>query len=117
MTTTATGLDPVVRDADAPRLAPAWFRPAVFILAPVTASFLAWWGLVATRELGLAGTMSEALNGFSTPANATARTCTTSTVAAAHARSATAAAACAEARAAAIARTDGLSAPATTVER
>ena len=71
MTAAVVALDPVVRDSDASRLAPVWFRPAVFILAPVTASFLAWWGLVATRELGLGGTMSEALNGFSTPANAT----------------------------------------------
>ena len=32
--------------------APVWFRPAVFILAPVSASFLAWSALVAGQQFG-----------------------------------------------------------------
>ncbi|MGE2736454.1 oligosaccharide repeat unit polymerase [Mycolicibacterium vaccae] len=52
--------------------APAWFNPAVFILAPVAMSFLAWTGLVASQELG-SGTSSEALTGFSVPAPVSSR--------------------------------------------
>lgn len=47
---------------------PAWFTPAVFIMAPVVMSFLAWFALVARRDLGGPETMSEALTGFATPA-------------------------------------------------
>ena len=48
--------------------APVWFSPGVLILAPVSLSFLAWSALVASQELGQPAT-SEALTGFSAPAN------------------------------------------------
>ncbi len=48
--------------------APLWFSPGVLILAPVSVSFLAWAALVARQRLGGRQTMSEALNGFSAPA-------------------------------------------------
>ncbi|TFV59666.1 oligosaccharide repeat unit polymerase [Mycobacterium sp. PS03-16] len=47
---------------------PAWFSPAVLILAPVTLSFLAWSALYARRQFGGPQASSEALTGFATPA-------------------------------------------------
>ncbi|MFS0899165.1 O-antigen polymerase [Mycolicibacterium litorale] len=53
--------------------APAWFTPAVLILAPVGMSFLAWSALFARQRLGQPEAASEALTGFSTPAEVTGR--------------------------------------------
>ena len=39
---------------------PAWFTPAVFIMAPVVMSFVAWFALVVRRNLGGPETMTEA---------------------------------------------------------
>ena len=50
-----------------------WFIPAVFILAPVGASFGAWAVLGALDLLGYAGGSWEKLAGFSEPAPLTAR--------------------------------------------
>jgi len=57
------------------QLSPAsrWFNPAVFILAPVGASFGAWLVLGGLYVLGYAGGSWEKLAGFSTPANLTLR--------------------------------------------
>lgn len=52
--------------------APAWFNPAVFILAPVALSLLAWAGLVASQQFGSA-TTSAALTGFDIPAPVSGR--------------------------------------------
>lgn len=57
----------------APFASPLWFSPAVLILAPVCMSFLAWWALVASQQLGLSQPNSAALTGFSVPADATGR--------------------------------------------
>jgi len=53
--------------------APAWFTPAVLIVAPVVLSFTAWSGLVALQRLGNSATASEALTGFAIPADVTGR--------------------------------------------
>lgn len=50
-----------------------WFTPAVFILAPVGASFGAWVVLGGLYLLGYAGGSWERLAGFSEPANLTLR--------------------------------------------
>lgn len=52
--------------------APTWFNPAVFILVPVLMSMLAWAGLVAAQRFGSA-TTSDALTGFSEPAQVSPR--------------------------------------------
>jgi hypothetical protein len=59
----------VVRHAGTSPRAPVWFSPGMLILAPVSLSFLAWSALVASQQLGQPA-MSEALTGFSAPANA-----------------------------------------------
>ncbi|RZT18939.1 hypothetical protein EV589_3201 [Mycobacterium sp. BK558] len=51
----------------------SWFNPAVLIMAPVILSFLAWIALVARQQFDQAQQASEALNGFSSPAHASAR--------------------------------------------
>ncbi|WP_197374932.1 O-antigen polymerase [Mycolicibacterium baixiangningiae] len=61
-----------VRQTESSR-APAWFSPAVLILAPVSMSFLAWSALFARQQLGQSQAASEALTGFSTPAEVTGR--------------------------------------------
>jgi hypothetical protein len=66
---TEEGAESVVRHAGTPPRAPTWFSPGVLILAPVSMSFLAWSALVASQQLGQPA-MSEALTGFSAPANA-----------------------------------------------
>ncbi|MDZ4266859.1 MAG: O-antigen polymerase [Mycobacterium sp.] len=63
----------VVRHAKTSSRAPAWFTPAVLILAPVSASFLAWFVLVAMQRLEQSQTASEALTGFSAPAPVSGR--------------------------------------------
>lgn len=68
----AEGVEPVVRQGSSAR-APTWFRPAVFILAPVSASFVAWSALVAMQQFGQSAASSEALTGFSEPAQASGR--------------------------------------------
>lgn len=73
MTLTDDHTDSVVRHAETSRRAPAWFTPAVLILAPVSASFLAWSGLVARQRVGPPQAMSEALTGFTAPAEASGR--------------------------------------------
>ncbi|MDT5214315.1 MAG: hypothetical protein QOK18_2554 [Mycobacterium sp.] len=60
----------VVRLAGPSLSAPQWFTPKVLTLAPVCMSFLAWWALVASQQLGQPQAMSEALTGFSAPAQA-----------------------------------------------
>jgi hypothetical protein len=62
----------VVRQAGTSPHAPVWFSPGILILAPVSMSFLAWSALVASQQLGQPA-MSEALTGFSAPANASGR--------------------------------------------
>ncbi|MCV7154022.1 oligosaccharide repeat unit polymerase [Mycobacterium pyrenivorans] len=57
-----------MRHAKTSSRAPAWFTPAVLILAPVAMSFLAWLVLVAMQQLERSQTASEALTGFSAPA-------------------------------------------------
>ncbi|KUI27205.1 hypothetical protein AU196_01320 [Mycobacterium sp. IS-1742] len=52
---------------------PAWFSPAVLILAPVTLSFLAWSALSARRQFGGSQSSSEALTGFAVPADISGR--------------------------------------------
>jgi hypothetical protein len=52
---------------------PAWFTPAVLIMAPVTASFLAWSALFARQEIGGPQASSEALTGFAIPAQFSGR--------------------------------------------
>jgi hypothetical protein len=69
---TEKGAESVVRHAGTSPRAPVWFSPGVLILAPVSMSFLAWAALVASQELGQPA-MSEALTGFSAPANASGR--------------------------------------------
>ena len=70
---TISGTEVPVRHSRASFRAPAWFTPAVFILAPVVASFLAWSALVARQRLGGPQVASEALMGFSVPAQASGR--------------------------------------------
>lgn len=53
--------------------APAWFSPAVLIMAPVIMSFVGWSALVARQRLGGPQAASEALTGFSVPAPASGR--------------------------------------------
>jgi hypothetical protein len=62
----------VVPHAGTSPRAPVWFSPGILILAPVSMSFLAWSALVASQQLGQPA-MSEALTGFSAPANASGR--------------------------------------------
>ncbi len=64
MTTLDDATTTVVRHAKTSSRAPAWFTPAVLILAPVAMSFLAWLVLVAMQQLERSQTASEALTGF-----------------------------------------------------
>ena len=68
MTVTDRDVEPVVRHVATAHRPPVWFTPAVFILVPVILSFLAWFLLVARRELDPSQAMSEVLNGFAAPA-------------------------------------------------
>lgn len=52
---------------------PAWFSPAVLILAPVALSFLAWSALYARHEFVGPQAASEALTGFALPAEISGR--------------------------------------------
>ena len=64
---------PAVRNAATSFRAPAWFSPGALILAPVAASFLAWFALTAEDRFGRPSSNSEALTGFSVPAHASGR--------------------------------------------
>lgn len=64
---------PDVRHATTSSRAPAWFTPATLLLAPVLLSFLSWFGLVASHQLGSSQNMAEALTGFAAPAPVSAR--------------------------------------------
>lgn len=65
--------EPEGRHAGTSSRAPAWFSPAVLILAPVILSFGAWFAFVVRREFGPAQTTSEALTGFPAPAHASGK--------------------------------------------
>jgi hypothetical protein len=69
---TAEGAESGARCAGTSQRAPVWFSPAALILVPVSASFLAWSGLVAMQQRQPHAT-SEALTGFSAPAHAGGR--------------------------------------------
>lgn len=73
MTLTDTDLESGIRNSGMSGRAPAWFTPAVFILAPVIGSFLAWYLLTARHQLDQSQAMSEALTGFSAPAHVSGR--------------------------------------------
>ncbi|WP_232375321.1 O-antigen polymerase [Mycolicibacterium baixiangningiae] len=49
-----------------------WFRPAFFMLLPVTMSFLAWMGLVGWREFGERTSSWAKLSGFAEPSTTSA---------------------------------------------
>ena len=65
--------EPVARHALTSFRAPAGFSPGVLIMAPVVASFLAWGALHARQQLGGPQAGSEALTGFSSPAEVSGR--------------------------------------------
>ena len=60
-------------DAVSARIDRWWFSPAIFMLVPICASYLAWLSLVAWRELATDRPASWAkLSGFAEPSNPTA---------------------------------------------